>query len=123
MDKFILYILIGIIIIIEELNSHTLFPGHKTHQELECLNVTMPSVDDCTKIKAENNQDACCLITYKNESSGEPISRCGFLENTEYGIKLYKHIFAGYKNIKILCNSKFRRNFILLSFILFLLII
>ena len=123
MNKFILNILIGIIIIIEELNSHTLFPGYKTHKELECLNVTLPSVEACTGIKAENNQDACCLITYKNESDGEDIRRCGFLENTEYGIKLYKHIFAGYKNIKILCNSKFRRNFILFSFILFLLII
>ena len=121
--KLILNIII-ITTIIEEINSHTLFPGVKSFQEQACLNVTSPSnAGACTSIIAENPQDSCCYITYKDESLDQEISRCGFLENTEYGIRLYKRIYAGYKNVKIQCESRFERNFILFIFILFFLII
>ena len=122
--KLILNIIAVIITIIEEISSHTLFPGVKSFQEQTCLNVTSPTNPEaCTSIIAENQQDSCCYITYKNESLDSEISRCGFLENTEYGIRLYKRIFAGYKNVKILCESSLERNFILFIFILFFLII
>ena len=122
--KLFIIIIIIIIAIIEEISSHTLFPGVKSFQEQTCLNVTSPSkVDDCTSIKAENEQDACCFVTYKNESSGEDIFRCGFLENTEYGIRLYKRMYAGYKNVKIMCESRYGKNFILFISLLFFLII
>ena len=105
------------------INSHTLFPGPKSTQEKMCLNRTNPSKEVCTAIEAANEQDACCFVSYKNEETGEKFSHCGYLENTEYGIKIYKHIYSEYKEIQIDCKTNYIRKFILLYFcIIFLLI-
>ena len=121
MVKFIFYILFIFIIIIANIYSHTLFPGPKSVPEQMCLNQT-PSFDSCLKIEPQHTQEACCYVTYKNKEN-EEFSQCGYLENTEHGIRIFKHLFAEYKNVKIQCESFYIKKFILINFSLILLLL
>ena len=108
------------IILITHISSYTIFPHNITAQEQACLDVAQPSEDNCiNSIKEEDmyEQEACCFVTYKNKETGEKFQQCGYLENTEFGIKQYKHLFHQYKEVKILCES----NYIRISYALFIL--
>ena len=126
MEKFIFYILFIFIIIIANIYSHTLFPGPKSAPEQMCLNqsATLATLDNCIKIEPQHAQEACCYVTYKNKEN-EEFSQCGYLENTEHGINIFKHLFAEYKNVKIQCESFYIKKFILINFssLIFLLLL
>ena len=115
----ILFIIITFFVI--KIDSSTLFPGPKTIQQEACENEVEPSKEKCRSLETSNSQDACCYVTYK--TSNGTVQRCGYLENTEFGIKIYKHIFAGYKDIKINCENKYIKNYKLISFFIIFLFI
>ena len=83
------------------------------------------SKENCNGIYVGYNEqyDSCCFITYKDKETEEEFSRCGYLENTEYGIKVYKHIWAQYKQIKVLCESYYNGRFISISLLIIFLFI
>lgn len=103
------------IIFILKIDTNTIFPGPKSSQEQACINQKSPSVEKCRAVEKAHNQDACCYITYTNEN-GQNVMKCGYLENTEFGIKVYKNIYYAYKDIKIQCNSNYIRNYILIIY-------
>ena len=70
-----------------------------------CLAVSEPSVARCRSIDSSDRQERCCYSTYVD--GGTTKKTCGYLENTEFGIKVYKHLFAGYKKVKIACRSDY----------------
>ena len=115
--------LFSLILIFIKVNSHTIFPGPKSPQEISCNSKTNPSLEVCKSVEAADKQEACCLITYKNEETDEEFSKCGYLENTEYGISVYKHIYGAYKQVKILCDSNYFRRLISNSFFIIFLFI
>ena len=123
MEIFNFHILFLNIIFITTINTHVIFPGPKSTQEKRCLNRTRPSREVCTAVEPAHEQDACCFVSYENEETGESFSHCGYLEKTEYGIKIYKHIYSEFKNIQIDCESNYIIKFILFYFSLFLLFI
>jgi len=118
------FFLLTIILIIIKINSHTIFPGPKSAQQIACEKVTSPSLERCTKIEAADKQESCCFVTYKDKDkeSGKEYSKCGYLENTQFGIKVYKHIYGGYREVKVNCKSNYITRFLLSFFIIFLFI-
>ena len=70
-----------------------------------CLAVEDPSVKNCRNVDTTDRQEKCCYITYVDGNTNK--KTCGYLENTEFGIRLYKHLFTGYKKVKILCRSDY----------------
>ena len=105
--KIIFVIFISLII---KIYSNSIFPlpvEKRTEQEKNCLNVTSPqTIKDCTKIEPADDQEKCCLVSYRDENDTE-IQQCGYLEDTQYGIKVYKHLFSSYSKVKIQCWSNF----------------
>ena len=118
--NFLNLILLIIVILITKIDSNTIFPGPKSTQEQLCLNETEPSVEKCRTIATAHKQDACCYVTYKNKNR-TVINKCGYLENTEFGIKVYKNIYNGYRSLKILCETNYIKKNILVSFLIFFL--
>ena len=123
MKKLNLIFLFSLFLIFINVNSHTIFPNPKSNQEKICNNRTNPSLEVCKSIEPADKQEACCFITYKDKETEEEFSRCGYLENTEYGIKVYKHIWAQYKQIKVLCESYYNGRFISISLLIIFLFI
>ena len=119
----LLFIIITIAILIIQINSHTIFPGPKSEQEKACNKKSNPSVETCRAVEAADNQEACCLVTYTNKETGEKYQKCGYLENTEYGIKVFKNIYAEYKEVKIQCKSNYIEGFLLINLFIILLFI
>ena len=111
-----------IIVIIIKINSHTIFPGPKSTQQQACEKVRSPSLQACTAIEAADKQESCCFVTYKDKdkSNEEEYMRCGYLENTQFGIKVYKHLFGGYREVKVNCKSNYITGLLLSFFIIFL---
>ena len=105
------------------INSHSIFPGQKSEQEKACINKKNPSLAECKSVEAADEQEACCYVTYSDKETGETFGHCGYLENTEFGIKVYKHLYAGYKEIKILCGSNYIGRFLLIGFYIIFLFI
>ena len=116
--------LLTIILIIIKINSHTIFPGPKSAQQTACESVRSPSLETCTAVEAADKQESCCFVTYKDldKTSDKEYMRCGYLENTQFGIKVYKHIFGGYREVKVNCKSNYLTG-LLLSFIFIFLLI
>ena len=116
--------LLSIILIIIKINSHTIFPGPKSSQQEACEKISSPSLQSCTAIEGADKQESCCFVTYKDKDkeSDAEYSRCGYLENTQFGIKVYKNIFGGYREVKVDCKSNYVAG-LLLSFFIILLFI
>ena len=95
--SFIIFFLLSVNII--KIKPNVIFPGPKSEQETACISVSNPSVENCRKIQTAHRQDSCCLITY---SGGQ---KCGYLENTEFGIDVYKHLMDNYNDVEIKCHS------------------
>ena len=117
--NFLLFIIISII----KINSHSIFPGPKTEQEKQCINVTNPGQSECTAIQGADKQESCCYITYADRETGDKFSKCGYLENTEFGIAIYKNLYADYKEVKIICKSNYIKSILLINFFIILLLI
>ena len=98
-----------------KIKSNVIFPGPKSDEEKACINVKSPSVEGCRKIRAAHRQDACCLITWKGGY------KCGYLENTEFGLKIYKHLMDNYDDVEIKCQSSYLKGFKFIFFSLLLL--
>ena len=123
MKKYFLNLLFIIIaILITKIESGAIFPGPKSYQEQLCVNETNPSVEKCRSIEKAHQQDACCYVTYKDRNN-TIVTKCGYLENTEFGIKVYKNIYNGYGGLKILCEIYYIKNNILFSFLIIFLFI
>ena len=102
---FVTFITISLSII--TINSHSIFPGEKSEQEKACIKIKNPSVQECKSVEPADEQEACCYVTYSDKETAETFEHCGYMENTEFGITVYKHLYAGYKEIKILCGSNY----------------
>ena len=92
---------------------NTIFPSIRTPQELECINNKSPSLKDCTSIAASDSQYSCCYV------KGVGLEKCGYLENTEYGIKKFKHIYSDYEDVEIECGANHINKLIVLLYLFF----
>ena len=109
-----LYILI---LSFSKMNLNIIFPSEPSEKETECRKQENPTLKICTSIHPEDSQFKCCYVT------GKGLNKCGFLENTEYGIKKFKHIYSDYDDISIECGAEHLINIIVLCFLFFCLII
>jgi hypothetical protein len=131
-NKFILILISLIIIKCQEEDEEE---GEKIYKyvpiyEYNCeYGVTVINEKNCTSVNTSysitQNLHKCCYISYKNESTGEVIEKCKIVEDTEYGIKLYKHVLASYDEVKIICLGNYYKinNFFILLILLFSLIL
>ena len=117
------FIIITIAILIIQINTHTIFPGPKSEQEKACDQKANPTAEGCIAIKGADSQESCCFVTYTDKVTGEKYQKCGYLENTEYGIKVFKNIYAEYKELKIQCKSNYIEGFLLINLFIILLFI
>ena len=99
------------------INLNIIFPSEPSEKETECREQKNPTLKNCIAIRPEDTQFRCCYVT------GKGLSKCGFLENTEYGIKKFKHIYSDYDDVKIECGAEYLINIIVLFFLFFCLII
>ncbi len=113
-----------IILIIVKIYCNTIFPYPKSDQQVACESVRSPSLQTCTAVVAADKQESCCFVTYKDKdkNSEAEYMRCGYLENTQFGIKVYKNLFGGYREVKVNCKSNYITGLLLSFFIIFLFI-
>ena len=117
--NFLIFIKISII----KINSHSIFPGNKTEQEKQCIAIANPGLLECTAIQGDNKQESCCYVTYEDKETGEKYQKCGYLENTEFGIAIFKNLYANYKQVKIQCKSNYIEAILLINLYIILLLI
>ena len=128
MKNIILFLLISILIIKcedEELKIYKYIPIYEYNCE---YGIAEANKENCTSVNTSysitQNLWKCCYITFKNKTSGEISERCKIVEDTEYGLKLYKHVLSSYDDVKILCKGNyFKINNFLYLLILFSLIL
>ena len=106
-----------LILTFSQMNLNIIFPSEPSEKETECKEQENPSLKNCNSIRPEDTQFRCCYV------SGKGLSKCGFLENTEYGIKIFKHIYSDYDDVKIECGDEYFINIIIFCFLFFCLII
>ena len=116
---FLITIIISLSII--EIKTHSIFSVNKSEQEKRCEKVANAGEAECQAVEPADSQESCCLVTYKDKKTGESFKKCGYMENTEYGIRIYKHLYAQYKEVKILCGENYIGKFLLISFYFILL--
>ena len=97
------------------INSNAIFPSAPSQQELDCNENLDPSQESCVKMPTSDTQYTCCFV----EGSG--VKQCAYIENTEFGIKAYKHIYSNIDNLKIKCGGNYLRN--ILSLYLLILVL
>jgi hypothetical protein len=74
-----------------------------------------------TGYSESQNLFKCCYVTYKNKTSGESGKRCKIIEDSEYGLKLYKHVLSSYEDVEIICKENYKKiNNILILILLIL---
>ena len=103
-----LYILI---LLFAKMNLNTIFPSVPSEQETLCVKNKYPSLSNCTSIQASDSQYICCYVT------GVGLKKCGYLENTEYGIEKYKNIYSDFDDLKVECKANYIKNIIFLYFL------
>ena len=64
------------------------------------------SIDTCTSIKINDKMRKCCHVAY-SAKNGTSYAKCKIIEMTDFGMKLFKHTLANYKNIDIQCSQKY----------------
>ena len=133
MKNKLIFILFSLIIIIkcqeeeeEENENEEKIYKYIPIYEYNCeYGVTVINKKNCTSVDTgysiTQNLWKCCYITYKNETTGEVIEKCKIVEDTEYGLKLYKHVLASYEDVQILCLGNYYKinNFFILLILLF----
>ena len=84
-----------------------------TEKELECWNYTKAdaSKENCNAIDVNYAEtfNSCCFVSYNNKTSKENFTLCAVVENTEFGLKLYKHELSRFSKVKIICRSTFEK--------------
>jgi len=130
MKNKLIFILISLIIIKcqeeeEEENEEKIYKYIPIY-EYNCeYGVTVINKKNCTSVDTgysiTQNLWKCCYITFKNETTGEVIEKCKIVEDTEYGLKKYKHVLASYEDVQILCLGNYYKinNFFILLILLF----
>ena len=103
-----LYILI---LSFSKMNFNTIFPSVPSEQEKLCKENKYPSLSNCTKIQASDSQYKCCFVT------GVGLKKCGYLENTEYGIEKFGNIYSDFEDVSIECNDNHIKNVIFIFFL------
>ena len=112
--KIVLFIYI-FLSIVQIIISNAIFPSVKSEQEINCLKNTIYNLKSCTDIKATESQYRCCFLKGKN------FEKCGYVENTEFGIKAYGHIYSDIEDLNIECKSNKIKAFFFLYIFLFIL--
>ena len=86
------------------INSNAIFPSEQSQQELDCINNNVPTLENCISTETADPQYICCFV------EGVGVQKCGYIENTEFGLKAYKHIYSGVDNFNIKCEGNFINN-------------
>ena len=107
-NSIFLYILI---LSFSKMNLNTIFPSVPSKQEEKCKENTNPSLSSCTKIPASDSQYKCCYVT------GVGLNKCGYLENTEYGIEKFENIYSDFEDVKIECKAYHMKNMFFIYFL------
>ncbi len=99
--------------------SHTLVSG----ANIDCFlasNSTGLQITTCTSIAINDDMRKCCYVEYQ-ALNGTQYQKCKIIEDTEFGLKVYKHTLSHYRNINIQCSGNwlFPNIFICLVLLLF----
>ena len=98
-----------------KINLNAIFPTIPSYQELNCTKKENPSLESCTSMETSDDQYTCCFV------HGVGLSKCGYVENTQFGIKAYKHIYSEIDDLSIECKANYLRS-IFISFFLILIV-
>ena len=109
-----LYILI---LSFNKMNLNAIFPTVPTKEETACVNNKNPSKETCTSMETSDSQYICCYV------KGAGLSKCCYIEDTEFGINAYKSIYSDYDDVTIECEGNYLRNIWILFFLYFILYI
>ena len=110
--KYILSLFI-LILSFSKMNMNAIFPTVPSAEELNCTRVANPqSKEDCTSKPTSDTQYACCLV------KGVGLNKCVYAEDTEFGIKSYKHIYSEVDDFTIQCGANHLKNIFVLFFLL-----
>ena len=99
------------------MNLNTIFPSVPSEQEKLCKQNKNPSLSSCTKIQASDSQYKCCFVT------GVGLNKCGYLENTEYGIEKFENIYSDFEDVSIECEAYHIKNIKFICFLFLYLLI
>ena len=97
--------------------SNTIFPSPPSEQVKKCIEHQYPSASNCTSVPTSDSQYSCCYVT------GAGLKKCGYLENTEYGISKYENIYSDYDDVSIECKADYVKNIFFISFLFLILFI
>ena len=110
-----LYILI---LSFNKMNFNAIFPSTQpTKEETACINNRNPSMESCTSMATSDSQYTCCYV------KGVGLSRCCYIEDTEFGIEAYENVYSDYDDVTIECKGNYLRNILFLFFLFFILYI
>ena len=82
-------------------------------------NSTGLQITTCTSIEINDAMRKCCYVEYQ-ASNGTQYQKCKIIEDTEFGLKVFKHTLSHYKKINIQCSGNWLFPNVLISLVLLL---
>ncbi len=108
-NRFILFIFINLFL----LSNNAFTNKDFTANETACWNYdnSKASKENCNNIYVNFTEtyNSCCFVSYYNKTTKTNYTKCAVVENTEYGLNLYKHELTRYSRVKIICRSSYEK--------------
>jgi hypothetical protein len=67
--------------------------------------------ENCNNINVNTTKifNSCCFVSYYNKTSKTNYTKCAVIENTEFGLNLYKHELSRFSKVKIICSGSYEK--------------